>query len=183
MMVSQSYRENMSKKIIITGTMGAGKTSLLKQLSDFNFPVVPECARVILAEQRSFSGHGVPEDNPSLFCELLLSRTLYQYKVESSLLVLFDRGLPDIIAYASFFNLDLTHYKKCAALNRYQQSVFLLEPWQDIYENDDERKMSFDQAQDFHQRLVDIYQSLNYDLCIVPKGSILQRADFVRALI
>ncbi len=171
----------MNTKIIITGTMGAGKSSVLKLLKD-DFSVIHECARTILAEQRSFLGHGVPEGNPNLFCELLLSRTLYQYKTQKdNQLVIFDRGLPDIIAYASFFGLELTHYKKCAELNRYNNKVLLLEPWEEIYENDDERKMTFEQALDFHHTLTQIYTSLNYDLCIVPKCSIKERAEFIKS--
>lgn len=162
--------------------MGAGKSSVLKLLKEDGFIVVPECARTILAEQRSFLGHGVPEDNPNLFCELLLSRTLYQYKSQNDQqLVIFDRGLPDIIAYASFFGLKLEHYKKCADLNRYHNKVFILEPWEEIYENDDERKMTFEQAFDFHHTLTQIYHSLNYDLCITPKCSIIERTEFIKS--
>ena len=170
----------MTKKVIITGTMGAGKSSILDALKAKGLPVIAECARTILAEQRSFSGHGVPENDPYLFCELLLSRTLCEYKshVDEDF-IFFDRGLPDIIAYASFFNLELTHYQKCAKLNLYHPKVFLLEPWKEIYENDEERKMTFEQAKDFHHILVNVYESLSYNLCIVPKCPITERTQFI----
>lgn len=172
----------MNKKVIITGTMGAGKSSVLYILKKEGFSVVEECARTILSEQRSFCGHGVPEDNPSLFCELLLSRTLYEYKTDRiERLTIFDRGLPDIIAYAAMFNLDLSHFKKCAALNRYHNKVFLLEPWEDIYENDDERKMTFEQALGFHKTITQLYDALNYNLHIVPKLPVDERARFIKS--
>jgi predicted ATPase len=171
----------MNNKIIITGTMGSGKSAILKVLKDDGFPVVAECARTILAEQRAFSGHGVPEDDPNLFCELLLSRSLHEYKVNrSGNIVMFDRGLPDIIAYASLFGLELHHYQQCAQLNRYCNTIFLLEPWEEIYENDDERKMTFQQALDFHLNLTQVYESLNYNLCTVPNYTISERASFIK---
>lgn len=170
----------MNKKIIITGTMGSGKSSVLNEINKDGHKVVPECARTILAEQRSFDGHGLPEKDPSLFCELLLSRTLYQYKnYKNDSLTIYDRGLPDIIAYAKLFNLDLSHFKSCANQHRYNIKVFLLEPWSEIYVNDDERKMTFKEAELFHDDLVNIYKELNYELLIVPKASVEERAAFI----
>ena len=170
----------MNKKIIITGTMGSGKSSVLNAISKDEHDIVPECARTILAEQRAFGGSGVPDKDPSLFCELLLSRTLHQYKNNKDVsLTIYDRGLPDIIGYAKWFNLELSHFKSCAKQYRYNNTVFLLEPWQEIYVNDDERKMTFKEAELFHDDLVNIYKELNYELLIVPKASIQERVAFI----
>lgn len=179
-MSMQILEGTMSKKIIITGTMGSGKSSILNVLKKAGHQVVPECARTILAEQRSFDGYGVPNKDANLFCELLLSRTLNEYKrYNNKAISLYDRGLPDIIAYASFFNLDLTHYKACAEKYRYDKTVFLLEPWQDIYVNDEERKMTFTEATTFHNVLIEIYKSLKYELIVIPKASVQERVAFI----
>jgi predicted ATPase len=170
----------LEQGFILTGTMGSGKTTLLNELSK-RVQTVPEAARTILAEQRSFNGFGVPERDPSLFCELLLSRTLQAYKIHQSRddIVIFDRGIPDLIAYAELFGLATEHYYCCAELYRYQPKVFILEPWPEIYENDDERKMTLQQSLDFHQILVKHYQALNYQLILVPKLSPIERAKFI----
>ena len=54
--------------------------------------VVDEPARQILAEQRSFGGNDVPEKDPVLFTELMLSRAICQFKQlqEKNVPVLFD---------------------------------------------------------------------------------------------
>lgn len=98
----------MTRNIIITGAMGSGKSTVLKLLKAEGFIVVEEPAREILAEQRSIGDEGVPEKNPKLFVQLLLSRAIYQYKQmqEAYDTVIFDRGIPDNIAYAQLFKLD-----------------------------------------------------------------------------
>jgi len=41
--------------------------------------------------------------------------------------------------------------------------------------------MTFEQALDFHHTLTQVYKSLNYDLCTVPKCSISKRAEFIKS--
>lgn len=53
--------------------MGSGKSIVLQLLKLQGFTVVPEPAREILAEQRTIGDEGVPENNPKLFTQLLLS--------------------------------------------------------------------------------------------------------------
>ena len=47
---------------------------------------------IILAEQRSFDGDGVPDMDRSLFCELLLSRTLYQYQNDKDIYAIIKKN-------------------------------------------------------------------------------------------
>ena len=70
----------MPKNIVITDAMGSGKSTVLQLLKAQGFNVAPEPAREILGEQRSIGSDGVPEQNPKLFTQLLLSRAMYQYK-------------------------------------------------------------------------------------------------------
>jgi len=128
----------ISKKLyILTGTMGSGKSSVIKELKKLGVSTISEPARDILYEQRLIGGNGTPDKDPELFTNLLLSRTLNQYREceNSEKLVITDRGLPDIIGYAKLFNLDLTIFKSAAKKLRYNQKVFILPFWSDIYEN------------------------------------------------
>lgn len=70
----------MTKRFVITGAMGSGKSTVLKLLQAEGLSVIEEPARQILAEQRSIGDEGVPEKNPKFFTQLLLSRAIYQYK-------------------------------------------------------------------------------------------------------
>ena len=165
---------------IATGAMGAGKSTVLDLLKA-NYVCVPEPARAILAEQRSFRGQGVPKGNSELFVNLMLSRCLYQYKrcEACNAAVIFDRGIPDMVAYAELFGLDTDPFWRCSKQNRYAKTVFLLTGWKEIYHTDSERRMTYEQAAEFGDSVKRIYSVLSYRLVEVPHWPIQERADFI----
>lgn len=167
---------------IITGAMGSGKSTVLTLLKTEGFILVEEPAREILAEQRSIEDEGVPEKNPKLFTQLLLSRAIYQYKQmqnrEST--VIFDRGIPDNIAYAQLFQLDYLPAHKAAKLYRYDINVFIFPAWKEIYATDEERTMSFEAAKAFGEDVQKVYEAYGYNLIHVPCLSPEDRAQFIK---
>src|SRR4051812_38218245 len=98
----------MDKFFILTGAFGSGKTTLLEHLRTLGFPVVEEPARQILAEQRSIDGAGLPERDARLFVELMLCRAMHDYRRSRATTapILFDRAIPDMVAYANLFGFD-----------------------------------------------------------------------------
>ncbi len=170
-----------SNLFILTGAMGSGKTTIVESLKLKGFNIVDEPARQILAEQRLFAGNGVPENDPQLFTELMLSRSLYFYNKHKNTdkPVLFDRGVPDMIAYASLFNLDLNFVKQAAQAYRYNKYVFITAGWEEIYQTDDERTMSYQEAEAFGQSLRTIYQELDYNLIEVPQSPAQERSEYI----
>ena len=125
----------MTQNIILTGAFGSGKSTVLQLLKAQDLIVVAEPARQILAEQRSIGDEGVPEKNPKLFIQLLLSRAMYQYQQMQGVhdKVIFDRGVADNIAYAELFNLHYPAAKEAAKRLRYDTNVFFFPAWQEIY--------------------------------------------------
>ena len=166
---------------VLTGAMGSGKSAILEQLLTMGLHCVPEPARQILQEQRAISARGVPEIDPDLFTQLMLSRatSLYLEKYALDALTIFDRGMPDLIAYAELFGLDTKIYYNSANLYQYNPCVFWFKGWKDIYKHDEERKMSFQQAYEFGERVQDIYRELGYEVIQMPMLSIDQRAKFI----
>jgi predicted ATPase len=63
--------------------------------------------------------------------------------------------------------------------HRYHPSVFLAPPWPEIYVTDNERRHSVDAGIAEYQRLVDAYPVLGYEVTILPKIDVLERAEFV----
>jgi len=143
--------------------------------------VIAEPARQILAEQRSIVDEGVPEINPKFFTQLLLSRAMYQYQYTEDYdkLVVFDRGVPDIIAYAQLFHLDYLPAYRAANLYRYETNVFIFPAWDEIYVTDNERTMSFEAAKTFGLDVQKIYKELGYSLIELPCTSPKERARFI----
>jgi predicted ATPase len=168
---------------ILTGAMGAGKSTVVSRLRDLGISCIPEPAREILAEQRLIDAMGVPEKNADLFNMLMLSRSIHNYDENGAIekAVVFDRGIPDMIAYARLFNLDETSYVNAAKEFRYNPTVFYLPAWEEIYTNDSERKMSFEDAKSFGSVVRSIYEELGYRIVEVPRFSLEQRAQFILA--
>jgi predicted ATPase len=166
---------------ILSGAMGAGKSTLLQKLKAQGLHVVEEPARQILKEQRAIEGEGLPEKNSALFTQLLLSRqmTLFEQMSQHKGPVIFDRGVADNIAYAKLFGLCTTSYINTAKRYRYNRCVFIAPAWQSIYVNDDERKMSYQQAKQFGIDIETIYQQLGYDTIELPCTTPDSRVQFM----
>lgn len=166
---------------ILTGAMGAGKSTLLNQILSENITLIPEPARQILAEQRSINGNGVPETNPKLFTELMLSRAIFQYRELENHPgpVIFDRGIADNIVYADLFEFELEAAKKAAEEYRYNKLVFFLGGWEEIYCTDAERKMSFAAANKFGADVKNIYADLGYEILELPRDTAKVRAQII----
>ncbi len=170
-----------SNYYILTGAMGAGKSAVLDRLRSRGHRCVDDPARQILKEQRSIAGSGVPETDAALFNQLMLSRAIYLYRSNSqaSSALLFDRGIPDLIAYAELFGIPSSVYERAATTYRYNAAVFFFAGWSEIYTLDDERRMDFESARRFGERVNDIYGRLGYKTIDVPRVSTEERAEFI----
>ena len=166
---------------IIMGTSGTGKTSLVAQLRDRGYQVHNEVTREILSEQLSIDGPALPSKAPLLFVQKMLDRAIAQH-LESQLIeepVFFDRGIPDIIAYAERFKVEPLGVEEAAEKYLYNRICFLCPPWKEIFVNDPQRGGSFEFYSDFHARLVSVYQRLNFEIIELPLVSVNERVDFI----
>ena len=173
-----------SALFILTGAPGSGKTAVLNRLRD-QFTCVDEPAREILAEQRSTGGKGTWDQDPSLFVHLLLQRSIDNHGTagRSEGPVIFDRGIPDCIVYAVLAGVDVGPSLEAAATYRYHPHVLFIEPWEAIYETDEERVMTFQDTVSFSESLKEVYERVGYVLDIIQRGSISDRAASVRAAV
>lgn len=166
---------------ILTGAMGGGKSTILRECRKQGVMTVDEPARHILAEQRGIAGEGVPDKDARLFTELLLSRSMFHFKQMQTYqgVVVFDRGVADNISYATLFELDPQVYRNAAQHYQYNTFVFHCPAWEDIYTTDEERKMTYQQAQQFGDDVIAVYRDLNYQIIDVPLVAPAERAQFI----
>jgi predicted ATPase len=92
--------------------------------------------------------------------------------------VFFDRGLIDAsVALGRLTGEPVLNAIKRS--HRYHQRVFLAPPWPEIYVIDNERRHNLDAGVAEYQRLVDAFPALGYEVTILPKTGVVERAEFV----
>ena len=145
--------------------------------------VVPEPARRVLAQERASGGRATGDQDPALFVERMLQVALSDAEnaSEAQGVVLFDRGIPDLIAYAAYYDIGDWDIRQALQRVTYDARVFWFPAWEDIYTTDDERTMSYSEAAEFGELIFSAYRSLGYDLIHVPLKSPRDRAEFIQA--
>jgi predicted ATPase len=177
------------KKIVITGGPGTGKTSIINELKNQNYYCFEEIIRSLTLEAKKEKEDATPSSNPIAFVSdpldfntRLLNGRLNQFEQAAIIekpLIFFDRGIPDVLAYMSFFNQSYSEDFLNVCLNHKYNHVFLLPPWESIYEVDNERFESFEEAVRIHDFLEAVYIKLGYHITEVPYGSIQERTHFI----
>lgn len=171
-----------TKKIVITGGPGTGKSSIINELKKRGYTCFEEISRQVILNARKDGIDQLFLTNPLLFSELLLKGRVNQFaasKNSGSKLAFLDRGIPDVIAYMDYIGDDYPEeFEKSCRENTYDH-VFILAPWQDIYKTDNERYESFEQAVTIHHKLLDTYSKYNYDIQDVPFASVVERANHI----
>lgn len=166
-------------RFVITGGLGVGKSSVLSLLEP-RYDVVAEPARELIAEHQNTGSETWLDHQPVLFVERLISRSIEKHATASPTAVtVFDRGVPDCVAYAMAYELDVGPALDAAARYRYDAPVFIASPWEDIYSTDDMRRATFAQAETFHWYVVAAYERLAYQTVELPKTSIEERSAFI----
>lgn len=61
--------------------------------------------------------------------------------------------------------------------------MFLAPPWKEIYAVDEMRRATFDQVVVFHEALVTVYRSLDYQVCRLPLIPVPDRVAVVEAFL
>ncbi|MDA9357099.1 ATP-binding protein [Flavobacteriaceae bacterium] len=172
----------MSKKILITGGPGTGKTALISKLISDGFIGFEEKSREIIS---SYKKKGIDQlflTNPLLFSDLLLESRINQYldsvKIENEN-VFFDRGIPDIVAYLDFKHMKYNQKYIDACENHKYDLVFILRPWKEIFVNDKQRYESFEESLEIDKFIYKTYKNLKYNIVEIPKISIKERMNFI----
>jgi predicted ATPase len=175
----------MEKFVVISGCSGGGKSTLLTELSRRGHSIVEEPGRRIVKLELQDGGSALPWIDAAAFARCAIAVALADLTSAATLngWVFFDRGLVDAAAALQ----HLTGEPALAALDqehRYHRMVFLTPPWPEIYRSDPERRHGIEDAEAEYFRLLEAYPALGYEVSILPKVSVSERADFVeRALL
>lgn len=171
-----------TKKIVITGGPGTGKSTLINELIRRGYTCFEEISRQIILDAKKDGIDQLFLTNPLLFSELLLKGRQQQFlnaDMVSSEVVFFDRGLPDVLAYLDYIDNSYPQSFIKTCKDHAYDTVFVLKPWEAIYKSDNERYENFEQALNIHEHLIKTYQHYNYKLIDVLFDTVENRVDFV----
>ncbi|WP_298238761.1 ATP-binding protein [uncultured Algibacter sp.] len=178
-----------TKKIVITGSAGTGKTSVINALKAKGFYCFDEVIRSLTSEAKKEVDVSTHISNPIVFAKdpldfntRLLNGRINQFKQVDSLseeTCFFDRGIPDVLAYMDFFNQEYGDLFTNACNKHMYTDVFLLPPWKAIYKPDSGRFESFDEVLKIHDHLEHTYKKFGYNIIEVPFGSIEERTNHI----
>lgn len=176
--------QKMDRLCVISGGPGVGKTTLLDALAETGYMVIPEVARSIIKQQMNTDGDALPWKNKERYTTLMLTESIQDYwqvltsnKQEACF---FDRSVLDAVCYATMIGYAIPAPVMQAVLRcKYRKEVFILPPWKDIYETDDERKQTWKEAVFAYYQILSVYKQYGYTVIEVPKASIDLRTEFV----
>ncbi len=171
-----------TRRIVITGGPGTGKSSIIDELQQRGHICFEEISRQITLEARENGVDQLFLTQPLLFSQLLLEGRNKQY-VEAdkydNATVFMDRGLPDVLAYMDFFGSDYPEDFISVCAKSTYDVVFILSPWQEIFQCDNVRYETFEQSELIHERLLKTYAHFNYHLIDIPFDTVEKRVDFI----
>lgn len=172
-------RQSATKRFVITGMSGTGKTAVLEALRREGRGCFEEPARKLLQAH-------LPEDGdyfaPS-FISLMLQQSLADFEAADSGVAFYDRGLPDTVAYAIRFGVDAELCRFAAQTHRYESEVFVAPPWPEIFERDEYRRATYEDYLKFHDLLLKTYRDLGYSLVDLPKVPVSDRVRFIQSYV
>ncbi|MEJ6394853.1 AAA family ATPase [Gymnodinialimonas sp. 2305UL16-5] len=162
--------------VILSGCSGGGKSTLLAALAETGLSVVPEPGRRIIE-----AGGPDPARDPMGFARMALELSLSDYAEAFALPapVIFDRGLVDAavnLAHQEGRALDTS----LLAAHPFAQTMFMAQPWPEIYVTDAARRHSLSEGIAEYGRLCAAYSALGYKFTFLPKTDITARVAYLR---
>jgi predicted ATPase len=171
----------MENFVTISGCSSGGKSTLLVELRRRGFATIDEPGRRIVAEELKRGGRALPWVDAVAFLRRAIDVSLADRAAAdaSARWVFFDRGLIDAAALEHLTGERVV--ESLGVVYRYNKRVFLAPPWPEIYTLDQERRHGLAAAVEEYNRLIDVYPSLGYDIHVLPKVSVAERANWILA--
>lgn len=166
--------------VVISGCSGGGKSTLLANLAGRGHAVVDEPGRRIVREELAGTGRALPWVDGVAFAGRAIATALADRELPPRVAgwVFFDRGLIDAAAALQHLTGEPA-LERLGRSHRYHRRVFFAPPWPEIFVSDAERRHGLAAAVEESERLLDAYASLDYEVVLLPKLSVAERADFV----
>jgi len=167
--------------VVVSGCSGGGKSTLLAAMAARGYPTFPEPGRQVVKEEALIGGSAVPWADPAAFAARCVARASYFFNVAdpSARPVLFDRGIVDAVTAMARLGEVPAAFAAAVERYRYGRRVFMVPPWPKLFGADAERRHGFEAAVAEYEALMASYPAHGYEVVVVPRGSVRERADFL----
>lgn len=163
---------------VVTGAPSSGKTTLVRELERLGYRVVHEVARDYIEAQMD-QGRTLEEvraDKRSFETWILNTKIAIEETLPKDEVIVFDRAIPDSIAYFEAAGLDNREAIEKSPRNRYRK-VFLLDRLP--YKTDHARIEDNDTAMKLDEGLEQSYKMLGYEVTRIGVMSVQERVEIV----
>ncbi len=186
MNAARSYIWRMTRRFILTGAPGAGKTALLRRLQARGCGAVQEAATDLIAAAQA-RGLDAPWEQPAFVDEIATLQAVRETAPAQAHVRFSDRSLICTVALAEFCGHPvsarlLASVERVASSGWFQRRVFFVEQLGFIV-NTDARRITLDEARRFDALHAAVYGRFGFELVRVAPESIDARADAVMSMI
>jgi len=171
-----------TRRFVITGGPGAGKTTLVGALAEAGIRTFAEAGRAILRQQDAIGGPAHAARDPMAYAEAMLQWDMRSHAEAEGHPgpVVFDRGVAELVSFLRLIGRPVpAHFERAARLFPYANPIFIAPPWREIYVHDEERKHAFDLAVAVHDGVRGAYADLGYEIAELPLADVPTRVRFV----
>jgi predicted ATPase len=175
------------RRYILTGAPGAGKTSILRRLTDLGYGVVEEAATAVIARAQA-QGEDEPWTRASFIDEIVTLQRQRQLAAPTKGSVhVFDRSPVCTLALATFLGRPVTQalateLERVTSEGIYERQVFFIRNL-GFCEPTPARRISFQDSLVFEQVHEKSYRALGYELIDIPAGDLAHRVAAVSSAI
>ncbi|GGH74270.1 AAA family ATPase [Phaeocystidibacter marisrubri] len=168
-------------RIGISGGPGTGKTSIIQELEQRGHTCFHEYSREVIKHSLENNSDVLPWDNLPAFTEKVIEGRLTQYhSAQDRITSFYDRTIIDSIAYQHVDHLPVKpEWDQLAKIHRYHERVFITPPWEEIYQQDNERRETLEKLIRIHEILCHTYEDYGYRVIEIPKASLSERTDWL----
>jgi predicted ATPase len=170
----------VNRFVVISGCSGGGKSTLLAELGRRGHTVIEEPGRRIVIEEMNNGGLALPWVDMAAFARRAIATALTDRSSApaSGGWIFCDRSLIDAAVALQYLTREPV-LEEFGQTHRYHRRVFLTPPWPELYFTDRERRHNPAAAVNEYFRLLKAYPSLGYEVSVLPRVGVVERADFV----
>lgn len=165
----------MTKKYILTGAPGSGKSSTLLELESRGEYIIREAAEDVIKLEKK-RGIETPWEEPDFQRKILHLQLKREAGIPSSLeRVFIDRGVLDGLAYTQP-RTEIS--REIQWVSHAYEGVFLIENIGSI-ERNGIRRETYDEALELEKKLTEIYLMAGYRIIKIPSAPVKDRAETI----